>query len=84
MEEIRQFLKHMKESFGIRVKFHRQHLGVGYASIMTQASRLAEGRYLMLLNNDVMMTSGALQALYAAASDHPNAGVVVPQFVQVR
>ena len=51
---------------------------------MTQASRLAEGRYLMLLNNDVMMTAGALQALYAAASDHPNAGVVVPQFIQAR
>jgi GT2 family glycosyltransferase len=51
---------------------------------MTQASRLAEGKYLMLLNNDVMMTRGALQALYAAASDHPNAGVVVPQFVQAR
>jgi GT2 family glycosyltransferase len=82
VEEIRVFLKHMKTAFGIRVKFHRQHLGVGYASIMTQASRLAEGKYLMLLNNDVMMTKGAIRALYRIFEDYSDVGVAVPLFVQ--
>lgn len=41
MEEIRQFLKHMKESFGIRVKFHRQHLGVGYSTSLAHTLNLS-------------------------------------------
>lgn len=36
----------------------------------------------MLLNNDVMMTKGALQALYSVFDDFPGVGVAVPQFVQ--
>ena len=51
--------------------------------VVGQASRLAEGRYLMLLNNDVMMTPGALRALYSAVRDVPSVGVAVPQFIQV-
>ena len=83
VEKVRIFLQHMKESFSIRVKFHRQHRGIGYASIMTQATRLAEGRFLMLLNNDVIVMKGALRALYDAFEAHPNVGIAVPLFLQV-
>lgn len=52
VEELKVFLRFMKTHFDLRIKFHRQHMGVGYASIMTQAAQLAEGTFLMLLNND--------------------------------
>jgi GT2 family glycosyltransferase len=82
VEEVRLFLKHMKESFNIRIKFHRQHRGIGYASIMTQATRLAEGRFLVLLNNDVVVMKGALRALYSLFQDFDNVGIASPLFVQ--
>jgi hypothetical protein len=50
--EVKVFLKHMKDSFGVRVKFHRQHLGVGsicHLSIMLPLS-LSYCPCLCLLN----------------------------------
>ena len=49
---------------------------------MTAASRLAEGRYLMLLNNDCVLLKGALRALYTVFEAHENVGIAVPLFLQ--
>jgi len=82
VEEVKDFLRLVTKAFGVRVKFHRQHVSVGYASIVTQAARLAEGDYLLLLNNDLKIQRNALRALLGTFDDHDRVGLVVPKFVQ--
>lgn len=52
---------------------------VGFARANNQALRVTSGRYLLLLNSDTVVFSGALPALIDALEAHPQAGAAGPQ-----
>ena len=63
----------------VREKFPRVHLienreNVGFARANNQAIQRCTGKYILLLNPDTLVTSGALQALVAFLDQHPEAG----------
>ncbi|MBN1920541.1 MAG: glycosyltransferase family 2 protein [Anaerolineae bacterium] len=51
---------------------------VGFARGNNQALQEAQGYYVMLLNSDAELTSGALEALVAYIDAHPDVGAVGP------
>lgn len=53
----------------------------GFAKANNQAAAICRGRYLLLLNPDTVVDSGALAALVRYADAHPAVGVVGPRLV---
>jgi GT2 family glycosyltransferase len=65
----------------LREKFPQVHLvenreNVGFARANNQAIQRCEGKYILLLNPDTLVRSGALQALIDFLDTHPEAGAV--------
>ena len=63
----------------VREKFPQVHLienreNVGFARANNQAIQRCTGKYLLLLNPDTLLVSGALQALVDFLGNHPKAG----------
>ena len=63
----------------VREKFPQVHLvenreNVGFARANNQAIQRCAGKYVLLLNPDTLVTSGALQALSNFLDKHPEAG----------
>jgi GT2 family glycosyltransferase len=63
----------------VREKFPRVHLvenreNVGFARANNQVIQRCTGKYILLLNPDTLVTSGALQALVDFLDKHPEAG----------
>jgi GT2 family glycosyltransferase len=54
---------------------------VGFAAANNQALRQAQGRYLVLLNSDTEVLSGALPHLVNALERHPEAGAAGPRML---
>ncbi len=52
---------------------------VGYAAGNNLALREAKGRYRLLLNPDIVLKPGAIEALVSFLDDHPKAGAVAPR-----
>jgi GT2 family glycosyltransferase/tetratricopeptide (TPR) repeat protein len=62
-----------------RVEVIRNDENLGFARGCNQALRAARGAYLVLLNNDTVVTPGWLEGLIRhALSDYPNVGMVGP------
>jgi GT2 family glycosyltransferase len=51
-------------------------VNVGFGGAVNRAARRAEGEFVVLLNDDATVEPGWLEALVAAADDHPCAGAV--------
>jgi len=49
---------------------------LGYAASNNRAARVAQGEFLVLLNNDLILQPGWLEPMLAAFVRHPRAGVV--------
>jgi GT2 family glycosyltransferase len=49
---------------------------VGFAKANNQAMDASQGRYMLLLNSDAFVTSGALEVLVHLADSNPQAGIV--------
>jgi N-acetylglucosaminyl-diphospho-decaprenol L-rhamnosyltransferase len=63
----------------VREKFPQVHLvqnreNVGFARANNQAIQRCTGKYILLLNPDTLVASGALQALIDFLDNHPEAG----------
>ena len=63
----------------VREKFPQVHLvenreNVGFARANNQAIQRCTGKYILLLNPDTLVASGALQALVDFLDNHPDAG----------
>ena len=63
----------------VREKFPQVHLienheNVGFARANNQAIQQCTGKYILLLNPDTLVASGALQALVEFLDQHPEAG----------
>ncbi|WP_294447317.1 glycosyltransferase [uncultured Mailhella sp.] len=54
----------------------RSAVNRGYIRNVNDAARLARGRYLYFLNNDVVVREGWLSSLVEAFERHPDAGVI--------
>jgi len=52
---------------------------VGFAAAINQAGRLAQGRYLLLLNPDTVVHEGAVDRLAACLDSRPAAGICAPR-----
>ena len=57
------------------VRFERNAQNAGFIGSCNRALALARGRMLVLLNNDVLVTEGWLDALLRIFDDHPDAGL---------
>jgi GT2 family glycosyltransferase len=53
----------------------------GFSTSHNRALVQAGGRYLMILNDDVLVLDGAFDRLVAFMDEHPEAGVVGPKFL---
>src|SRR5262249_32329271 len=63
----------------VRVDVVRNETNVGYPAGCNQALARARGRYLVMLNNDTIVTPGWLDTLIAVSiSDWPSVGLVGP------
>jgi GT2 family glycosyltransferase/SAM-dependent methyltransferase/glycosyltransferase involved in cell wall biosynthesis len=67
---------------GVRgAKIIRNESNIGYLRSMNRAATAARGGWLVLFNNDTVVTQGWLRALLACAESSPDIGVVTPKFV---
>jgi GT2 family glycosyltransferase len=70
----------------VREKFPQVHLienreNVGFARANNQAIQQCTGNYILLLNPDTLITSGALQTLADFLDEHPQTGAVGPRIL---
>ncbi len=59
-----------------RVRLIQNNQNVGFACANNRAMRAAVGRYVLLLNSDVILRDGNLPALVRFADEHPQAAIV--------
>jgi GT2 family glycosyltransferase len=60
----------------------RSEVNLGYGAGMNLAVQEAQGSYLLLLNPDIEVSRGSLDAVLAFARSHPRAGVVGPRLLE--
>lgn len=63
-----------REFSQVKVRVNQEN--VGFTRANNQAFQIAQGRYLLMLNNDTLVKPGALTHLVAFMDDHPEAGIV--------
>jgi GT2 family glycosyltransferase/glycosyltransferase involved in cell wall biosynthesis len=63
------------------VRFERNAQNAGFIGSCNRALALARGRMLVLLNNDVLVTEGWLDALLRIFDEHPDAGLAGARLV---
>lgn len=68
--------------FSAKVKLTESNTNLGFAKGINQASKLARGQYLFILNPDTEMKEPILQELTSFYESHPDAGVVAPKLIQ--
>lgn len=54
----------------------RNNTNAGYGAAMNQGLRLARGRYMLVLNSDVILRPDAVERMVQFLDQHPEAGVV--------
>ncbi len=76
-DDTREYLEKLRETRKhVRTIFNSTNLGFSKAN--NQGISVAEGEYILLLNNDVVLTEGWLERLKACAESGPAVGVVGP------
>ena len=61
------------------VKIIKNEEKYGFARNNNIGARHAQGRYILILNPDIVLTKGAIDQLYEYALSHPASGIVAPQ-----
>lgn len=51
----------------------------GFGAAMNEGIKEAQGKYVLVFNPDIIVSPGALEALYAFMESHPDVGVVGPK-----
>lgn len=77
VDETRSYLEQLQETTpNVRLIFNDRNLG--FAKANNQGMKIANGDYILLLNNDVILTEGWLERMLACAESDPSIGVVGP------
>lgn len=71
-EQTRAFL----DSLPAPVRVKRLPENQGFAAATNHGANLAGGRWVCLLNNDVEITAGSIEAMLAVKETHPDAGII--------
>jgi GT2 family glycosyltransferase len=68
------------ERHGARVLRNPQNEGYGRAA--NRGARAADTEFLLVMNPDIVLDPGAIEALVAAAQKYPDAGMLAPRIVE--
>ena len=63
------------------VRLIRNRRNTGFAAGNNAGMRIATGRYIALINSDVVVQSGCLEGLVAFMDEHPGTGIIAPKIV---
>lgn len=63
------------------IRFFPQDSNLGYSKAVNLGIRKARGEYLLILNPDIIVLNGAIDALLVFAREHPKAAVVAGQLL---
>jgi len=62
---------------GLKIVLNKKNQG--FAGGNNRGLKVAKGKYVLLLNNDVVVTPGWLERLIECAENHPKAGIIGPR-----
>lgn len=65
----------------IKLKIIENDKNIGFAKANNQGIRIAQGRYILLLNSDTVVKGDAIEKLVKFADKKKNVGVVVPKLL---
>ena len=66
----------------VQIKLIKNDINYGFTYAVNQGIEIAEtGNDIVIMNNDAMLTPGAIEAMQKAAYELPDCGIVVPQQV---
>lgn len=74
------FVDDLKSVLGADVRLLRHPKSLGYLAAVTDASKLARGDFLLILNNDLRLHRYCVANLLATFQTHSNVGLVAPRF----
>ena len=74
-------VKFVRARFGDAVRILALPTNAGYGAALNAGIRVARGRHLVALNNDVEVDAGCVAALHAAAERYPKAGSFAPKIL---
>ena len=72
-----EYLKHFSEQYA-HVSLQLNDNNKGYAGGNNDGMKLAQGEYIVLLNNDTLVSAGWLERLVAIFNEEPSVGLVGP------
>ena len=79
-EKIRNYLKSLSD--GGKIMYVQNEINYGFTYAIEQGISISdENSDILLLNNDAILTKGALEAMQCIAYDIPDCGIVVPREV---
>lgn len=74
-------IKHEARSVKLEVVENKKN--VGFARANNQAAKVAKGRYLLFLNSDAELSTGALTTMHRFLEDHSKVGIASCQLVNL-
>lgn len=63
------------------VKLIRNEQNMGFSLAVNQGLEQAQGRHILVLNNDTRLVPGCLEAVVRFMDENPEAGIVTPQLI---
>jgi GT2 family glycosyltransferase/antitoxin (DNA-binding transcriptional repressor) of toxin-antitoxin stability system len=73
------YLRALRDGDGVTVVLIENDANLGFGAGCNQGIAASLGERILLLNNDVVVTSGWLEAMHAALDDDPTLGMVGPR-----
>ncbi len=71
----------VKEQFGTQVTLIENSENRGFAQANNQALKIAQGRYIVLLNSDTVLQESAISTLIAFLENNPAAAAIGPRMI---
>ncbi len=72
------YMESLRESKGTIIRLIRNRENLGFAGGNNQGIAVSSGEYVLLLNNDTLVTEGWLKRMIACAKARPGSGIIGP------